>query len=50
MTREQFIKDLTGVANLYADEAENQEGKEYWDSFETTEAVFMDFILFVQNL
>lgn len=45
-----FTAHMSSLAHEYADEAEHQDGKEYWkDNFETDEQVEDDFILYIQN-
>lgn len=45
-----FTAHMSSLAHEYADEAEHQEGTDYWkDSFKTDQEVEDDFILYIQN-
>ncbi len=45
-----FTAQVTSLAHEYADEAEHQEGSNYWRRmFNTDDEVLDDFILYIQN-
>ncbi len=34
----------------YVDEAEHQDGEEYWDQFDTVDEAWKDFVLYLGNI
>ncbi len=48
-TREEFIAKVIERANGYADEAEHQDGQEFWNEFDTAYEATEDFTLHMYN-
>ena len=47
-TREQFLEEVKRLAEEYANEAEHQDGEEYWtNSFDTVDQAMEDFTWFL---
>lgn len=48
--REQFISKMSELVLEYADEAEHQDGYEYWDDhFKHVDEAVKDFVIYLQN-
>ncbi len=52
--RKEFLKELNRLANEYADEAEHQDGSDYWlcgtsHGFESAQQIVADFVMYLEN-
>ncbi len=48
-TRYEFMARVVELSAEYADEAEHQDGEEYWNEFESSDEAAIDFATYVKD-